>query len=139
MLDTFRLGGLLSQKFKPETYQLFFKLNQREIIQHLTGPPLRMQGIQRYENLPGLLFHEMIHWLGHVHSNIDPDVTFLYETCCFAGSEYINDEKANAEFQSRACDILKDEELWTAHPYKKMRLWHHKEYDQLKREMRDYY
>lgn len=138
-LDTYRIGGLLSQKFKPETYKLFFKLDQDEITQHLTGKPMKLEGIQRYENLPGLLFHETVHWLGHWHTNINPDITFLYETCCFGGSEYINDEQVNAQFQNRACNILKDKELWSAHPYKKMRIWHHKEYDLLKREMRDYY
>ena len=139
LLDTYRIGGLLSQKFTPETYVRFFKLNQDEITQHLTGKPMRMKGVQRYENLPGLLFHEMVHWLGHLHTNIDPDITFLYETCCFGGSEYINDDQVNASFQAKACNILKDKELWESHPYQKMRLWKHKDYDQLKREMREYY
>ena len=139
LLDTYRIGGLLSQKFEPNTYKVFFKLNNEEIEQHLTGKPLRMKGVQRYENLPGLLFHELIHWLGHLHTNINPDITFLYETCCFGGSEFIKDAQTNADFQARACDILKDDELWSAHPYKKMRLWKYKEYDQLKRDMREQY
>ena len=74
-----------------------------------------------------------------MHTNIDPDVTFLYETCCFGGSEYISDDQLNAGVQARACNILKDKELWSANPYKKMHLWQHKDYDQLKREMREYY
>lgn len=139
LLDTFRLGGLLSQKHPAKTYEVFYKLDKEEITEHLTGKPMRLKGVQRYENLPGLLFHETIHWLGHVHTNLNPDLTFLYETCCFGGSEYIKDKPANVRFQARACDILRDDELWTAHPYKRMRLWHHREYDQLKGEMREHY
>ena len=139
LLDTYRIGGLLSQKFEPDTYKVFFKLDNEEINQHLTGKPLRMKGVKRYENLPALLFHEMIHWLGHTHTNINPDITFLYETCCFGGSEFIDDAQTNQDFQAKACEILKDDELWSAHPYQKMRLWKHKQYDQLKRDIRANY
>ena len=139
LLDTYRIGGLLSRKHDAKTYQVFFKMDEQQITQHLMGKPMRLQGMHRYENLPGLLFHETIHWLGHVHSKIHPDLTFLYETCCFGGSEYIQDSDANAGFQARACNILKDSELWDANQYQQTRLWHHKGYDELKREMRDYY
>ena len=77
--------------------------------------------------------------LGHEHTSIYPDLTFLYETCCFGGSEYIEDEHVNADFQARACAILKDDELWPANLYQQMRMWHHKGYDQLKREIREHY
>jgi hypothetical protein len=139
LLDTYRIGGLLSKKFDEKTYQEFFHLNQQQINRHLTGKPLRLKGMHRYENLPGLLFHELIHWLGHVHGNLYPDITFLYETCCFGGSEYIQDDQMNKYYQARACNILRDDELWSANRYQQMRIWHHKEYDQLKREMRDSY
>ena len=139
LLDTYRIGGLLSQKFNAKTYQEFFKLDEKQVTQHLTGKPLRMQGMHRYENLPGLLFHEVVHWLGHVHSNLHPDLTFLYETCCFGGSEFIQDIDANAGFQARACNILKDAELWETNRDQQARLWHRKGYDELKREMRSYY
>jgi hypothetical protein len=139
LLDTYRIGGLLSQNFNTKAYHEFFKLNEKQITQHLMAKPLRMPGLHRYKNLPGLLFHEIVHWLGHTHSNIHPDLTFLYETCCFGGSEYIQDNNANADFQARACNILKDSELWEANRYQQTRLWHHKGYDQLKLEMRDYY
>lgn len=138
-LDTYRIGGLLSQKFDTETYQRFFKLNQQQIAQHLTGKPLKMKGLHRYRNLPGLLFHEIVHWLGHEHSGLYPDITFLYETCCFGGSDFIQDDEVNAGFQLRACNILKDDTLWSSNHYQQMRLWYHKEYDQLKREVRDAY
>jgi hypothetical protein len=139
LLDTYRIGGLLSQKFDAGTYQTFFNLNQQQITQHLTGKPLKMQGMHRYRNLPGLLFHEMVHWLGHEHTGLYPDLTFLYETCCFDGSDFIENDAINAGFQVRACHILKDEELWSANPFQQMRLWRHKAYDQLKREMRSAY
>jgi len=139
LLDTYRIGGLLSQKFDEKTYKEFFKLNKEQIAQQFIGKPLRLESMHRYENLPELLFHEVIHWLGHTHSSIYPDLTFLYDTCCFGGSEYIKDDSINASFQNRACNILKDDELWTAYRYQQMRLWQHKGYDQLKREMRDYY
>jgi hypothetical protein len=139
LLDTYRIGGLLSQKFEAGTYQVFFNLNQQQITEHLTGKPLKMKGLHRYQNLSGLLFHEMVHWLGHEHTGLLPDLTFLYETCCFAGSDFIQDDAINAGFQARACNILKDDELWSANHYQQMRLWHLKGYDQLKRELRDSY
>lgn len=139
LLDTYRIGGLLSQKFDVKIYEEFFKLNKEQIAQQLVGKPLRLEGMHRYENLPELLFHEIIHWLGHTHSSINPDLTFLYDTCCFGGSEYIKDDHINAGFQARACNILKDDELWSANHYKQIRLWRFKGYDQLKREIRDHY
>lgn len=139
LLDTYRIGGLLSTKFKPATYKNFFKMNQQQIDEHLTGKPLRMKGLHRYKNLPALLFHETVHWLGHEHSNITPDVTFLYETCCFGGSEYIEDEKLNSKFQTRACNILRDDELWSSADKLKTKLWKKKGYRKLKTEMRKFY
>ena len=82
----------------------------------------------------------MIHWLGHEHSAIQPDMAHLYETCCF-GSDYVKNPKLNARFQTRACKVLKDTELWSNaySPYRKMRLWHYKGYDLLKADMRESY
>ena len=135
LIDTYRIGGLLSKKLPQESYATFFKLNNEQIEQHLTGKPLRLNGIDRYEDLPGLLFHEMVHWLGHLHTNLQPDITFLYETCCFGGSEFISDKAINQNLQARACKILKDDELWNANNYKRARLWKHREYNELKREI----
>ena len=76
--------------------------------------------------------------MGHEHSALYPDVTHLYETCCFGGSDFIDDEARNASYQDRACAILKDDELW-GYPvsrYRQMRLWHDKRYDELKQQMR---
>jgi hypothetical protein len=141
VLDTFRIGGLLSTRHSPATYHNFFKLNDEQIREHLTGSPLRLGGTHRYRDLPALLFHEMVHWLGHEHSAIQPDMAHLYETCCFGGSDYIEDPQQNASFQARACQALKDDDLWSNayKPYRQMRLWHYKEYDQLKLEMRANY
>lgn len=141
LLDTFRIGGLLSTAHTESTYRDFFKLNDEQIREHLTGSPLRLDGNHRYQNMPALLFHELVHWLGHEHSAIYPDVTHLYETCCFGGSDYIDDAQVNQYFQAKACGVLRDAELWDrAHnSYQQMRFWHHKGYDQLKAEMRDQY
>lgn len=136
ILDVYRMGGLLSRRYSVETYRNFFKLDDNQIIEHLTGNPLQMDSSHRYKNMSALLFHEMVHWLGHSHSYIRPDVTTLYETCCFGGSDYISDEKTNQQFQQQACNILRDDELWRANSYQKVRLWHYKGYDQLKGEMR---
>lgn len=139
-LDLYRLGGLLSPKFDSETYRSFFKLEDDEIKQMLTGKPLRLQGLHRYRKRSELLFHEMVHWLGHVHENhIRPDVTFLYDMCCFGGSEFIEDAESNKLYQTKACNILKDDELWSANSYKKMRLWRFKDYDQFKLDVRELY
>lgn len=141
VLDTFRIGGLLSTRHSAETYRSFFNLDETQIREHLTGSPLRLDGSHRYNNLPALLFHEMVHWLGHEHSAIQPDMAHLYETCCFGGSDYIGDPQKNAAFQARACGILKDQQMWDTadKPYRQMRLWHHKRYDRLKSAMRDNY
>ncbi len=141
VLDTFRIGGLLSTRHSPETYRSFFKLDDQQIREHLTGSPLRLGGNHRYQNLPALLFHEMVHWLGHEHSAIRPDMAHLYETCCFGGSDYISDPQKNATFQAKACQALKDVDLWSNayKPYRQMRLWHYKEYDLIKSAMRDNY
>lgn len=141
ILDTYRIGGLLSTRHSPDTYRDFFKLDEAQIREHLTGSPLRLNGSHRYRDLPGLLFHEMVHWLGHQHSAIYPDLTHLYETCCFGGSDYIDDEAHNARFQARACKVLRDDQLWSDaySPYRQMRLWHYKGYDRLKTEMRAHY
>ena len=80
----------------------------------------------------------MVHWLGHEHSAIYPDLAHLYETCCFGGSDYIDDAAANRDHQKTACAILKDDALW-AHgysPYRQMRVWRLKGYDGFKTRMR---
>ena len=138
-LDTFRIGGLLSKRFDVKTYQEFFKLSKGQITEHLTSKPLRMKGLHRYRNLPGLLFHETIHWLGTTHTNQGPDLTFLYETCCFGGSEYISNASVNAGFQQAACNILKDDDLWSANPEQQKKVWKEKGYRKLKTTMRQFY
>lgn len=141
VLDTFRLGGILSRRYDDQTYRAFFHLRDDQIYEHHNGQPLRPANLHRYENRPALLFHEMVHWLGHEHTAIYPDVTQLYETCCFGGSDYINNPERNREHQQTACSILKDDDLWRVHdqPYRQMRIWHHKGYNQLKTEMRNDY
>lgn len=139
ILDTYRIGGFISNKHSEDDYRNFFKLKDNQITELLTGTPLRLKGVHRYQDLPALLFHEMVHWLGHTHSNMYPDVTHLYTTCCFGGSDYIEDEAVNEGFQQQACNILKDDELWSANKYQQMRQWRYKGYDQLKREMRGQY
>jgi len=138
VIDTYRLGGFLSRQFDDETYRTFFHLADSQIIEHRHGQPLRPANLHRYKNRPALLFHEVIHWLGHEHSALYPDLAHLYETCCFAGSDYIGDAIRNQEHQKAACSILRDDELWssTHKPYRQMRLWHLKGYGALKREMR---
>ena len=138
-IDTYRLSGFLTRKHEPSTYRDFFKLNDQQITEHLSGNPRRMEPLHRYKNLKALAFHEMIHWLGHAHTNIRPDVVDLYETCFFGGSDFISDADSNREFQQRACSILKDKELWDASDKQQARLWHKKAYDQLKPDMRKMY
>lgn len=139
IIDTFRLSGSVSSKHDDETYLNFFKLGKSQIDLLRTGKPVRLNGMHRYKNLPSLMFHEMVHWLGHEHTNIYPDITHLYDTCCFGGSDFISNKTLNKGFQKQACDILKDDELWRSNSYRKMRLWRYKEYDQLKRVMRHHY
>ncbi len=139
IIDTYRIGGFISKKFNAETYRDFFKLNDEQIREISTGKPVQLDSMHRYKNRSSLMFHEMVHWLGHEHSSIHPDVTDLYDTCCFGGSDHINDAKLNAKYQQQACNILKDKELWEANSYKKIQLWHDKEYDQFKRTMRNSY
>lgn len=139
VVDTYRISGFLSGKHEPAVYRNFFKLDDRQINEHLNGNPQKIKGMHQYKNRAGLLFHEVVHWLGHEHTNISPDVVFLYDTCCFDGSDFINDKNSNLQFKNRACSILKDQELWEANKYKQMRLWKHKGYNQLKREMREQY
>jgi hypothetical protein len=138
VLDTYRLGGILSRQYDDETYRSFFHLEDAQIIEHRHGQPLRPANLHRYRNLAGLLFHETIHWLGHEHSALYPDLTHLYETCCFGGSDYIRDPARNRAHQQTACAILQDEDLWSGgtSPYQQMRVWHHKDYDTLKSRMR---
>lgn len=141
LLDTYRLGGILSRAHDDETYRSFFRLNESEIQEHRNGQPLRPANMHRYNKRSALLFHETIHWLGHQHSALYPDVTHLYETCCFGGSDYISDPARNRQHQQTACKILRDDEIWSQSykPYKQMRLWHFKGYDQLKPLMRSDY
>ncbi len=138
VIDTFRLGGILSRRHDDETYRSFFHLADAEILEHRNGQPLRPPDLHRYDDRPGLIFHEMVHWLGHEHSALYPDTTHLYETCCFGGSDYIRDPEANLRHQRTACAILKDDTLWSNadNPYRQMRLWHLKGYDTLKTRMR---
>lgn len=139
VIDTYRLGGLLSQRHDDETFRRFFHLDDAQILEHRSGQPLRAASLHRYEDRPGLLFHEVVHWLGHEHSALYPDLTMLYETCCFGGSDYISDPAANRSHQQTACAILKDDDIWSeayAPRYRQMRLWHYKGYDDLKRQMR---
>ena len=138
IIDTFRLGGILSRRHDDETYRSFFHLADAEILEHRNGQPLRPPDLHRYDNRPGLIFHELVHWLGHEHSALYPDTTHLYETCCFGGSDYIRDPETNLRHQRTACAILKDDVLWrnADNPYRQMRLWHLKGYDALKTRMR---
>lgn len=138
VIDTFRLGGILSRRHDDQTYRSFFHLEDETIFEHRFGKPLRPASLQRYEDRAGLLFHEIVHWLGHEHSALYPDVAHLYETCCFGGSSFIDDAARNASYQQQACNILKDGDLWDlgASRYRQMRIWHDKGYDELKREMR---
>ena len=138
LVDTFRLSGSISNKHDEATYRDFYNLDDEQINVINTGKPLKLEGMHRYIKRDGLMFHEMIHWLGHEHSSIYPDTTHLYETCCFGGSDFISDETKNKNFQQQACNILKDDELWGKSKYQQMRLWKYKEYDQLKRAMRGY-
>lgn len=139
VIDTYRISGYISARHERSVYRDFFKLDDTQITEHLSGNPQWLEGMHRYKNRAGLVFHEMLHWLGHEHTNTYPDVVFLYETCCFAGSDFIEDELKNKQLQQQACQILKDRELWEASRYKQMRLWRYKEYDQLKRSIHDEY
>ncbi|MCB1774480.1 MAG: hypothetical protein KDI88_12755 [Gammaproteobacteria bacterium] len=140
VLDTYRLGGVLSRRHDDETYREFFHLADEQIYEHRNGQPLRPANLHRYRDRPGLLFHEVVHWLGHEHSALYPDMAHLYETCCF-GAEYISDAALAAGHRQTACTILRDDELWS-NSYsrnRQMRIWHHKGYDQFKGAMRDDY
>jgi len=141
IIDTFRLGGFLSRQHDDQTYRTFFHLDDSQIYEHRNAQPLRPKGLHRYSNRASLLFHELVHWLGHEHSATQPDLAHLYETCCFGGSDYISDESRNLVHQLTACRILRDEELWSqsGNPYRQMRLWHYKGYHRLKPAMRDDY
>lgn len=138
VVDTYRLGGYLSRRHDDQTYRTFFRLNDAQIFEHRNAKPLRAKGLHRYKNRPGLLFHEVIHWLGHEHSAGQPDLANLYETCCFGGSDYISDPSRNRAYQQKACSILSDEEVWnqSGNPDQQMQIWHYKGYDKLKSAMR---
>jgi hypothetical protein len=138
VIDLYRLGGLLSRRFDDATYRNFFHLAEDQILEHRSGQPLRANNLHRYRDRPSLLFHEVVHWLGHEHSAIFPDVAHLYETCCFGGSDYIDDDERNRRHQASACRILKDDALWSEghNRYRQMRVWHYKGYDRLKSDMR---
>jgi hypothetical protein len=138
LLDTFRLGGILSRRHDDQTYRNFFGLADDQILEHRSGQPLRPASLHRYQDRASLLFHEVVHWLGHQHSAFQPDLTHLYETCCFGGSDYISDPGLNAAHQETACAILRDDALWSTsyHPYKQMRIWHDKGYHRFKARMR---
>ncbi len=139
VIDTYRLSGFLTRKHEPSTYRDFFKLDDHQIAEHLAGNPQRMERLHRYNNLKALVFHEIVHWLGHAHTNMRPDVVDLYETCFFGGSDFISDAGSNMEFQQRACSILKDSKLWDANEKQQARLWRKQGYDQLKQDMRKMY
>ena len=139
LIDTYRVSGFLTRKHEASTYREFFKLDDSLIAHHLEKAPLQLDGLHRYKNRAALMFHEMTHWLGYVHTNTHPDVVELYETCCFAGDDHISDAAKNREFQQQACNILRDKDLWESSRYKQMRLWRYREYDQLKLDMRAAY
>ena len=136
LIDTYRISGFLSRRFERTTYRDFFKLSEPLIEDHLTGKPLHLDGMHRYRDLPGLVFHELTHWLGYEHTNLTADVVDLYEVCCFGGSDHIQDDELNRGFQQRACSILKDGELWDADEETQKRLWHERGYYLLKRDIR---
>ena len=136
LIDTYRISGFLSRRFERATYRDFFKLSEPLIEDHLTGKPLHLDGMHRYRDLPGLVFHELTHWLGYEHTNLTVDVVDLYEVCCFGGSDHISDDEVNRGFQQRACSILRDAELWDADEETRKRLWHDRDYYLLKREIR---
>ena len=46
-----------------------------------------------------------------------------------------SDKAINQKLQASACKILKDDDSWNANNYKKARMWKHREYDELKREI----
>ncbi|MCB1801793.1 MAG: hypothetical protein KDI82_08920 [Gammaproteobacteria bacterium] len=138
VIDTHRMGGLLSRHLDDRTYRNFYRLGDDQIYRHRNAQALRLPGLHRYRNRSALLFHEVVHWLGHEHSATHPDLTHLYETCCFGGSDFVTDPERNRAHQQSACAILKDAELWQAgqSPYRQSRIWHHKGYDTLKNSMR---
>ena len=138
VIDTYRVAGILSRQYDDQTYRDFFHLAEAQIIEHRYGQPLRPANLHRYQDRASLLFHETVHWLGHEHSAIYPDVTSLYEACCFGGSDYITDPAINRAHAETACAILKDDALWSNayHPYRQMRIWHLKGYDRFKARMR---
>ena len=84
---------------------------EAQIVEHRHGQPIRAPSLHRFEDRSALLFHEVIHWLGHEHGAIHPDVTHLYETCCFGGSDYIRDEALNRAHQQTACAILREDDI----------------------------
>jgi hypothetical protein len=136
LIDTYRISGFLSRKFERATYRDFFKLSESLIEDHLTGKPLHLDGMHRYRNLPALMFHEVSHWLGYEHTNLTADVVDLYEACCFGGSDHILNSALNTAFQARACNILKDAELWESDEKARKRQWRKKGYFRLKRDIR---
>ena len=136
LIDTYRISGFLSRRFERATYRDFFKLSEPLIEDHLTGKPLHLDGMHRYRDLPGLVFHELTHWLGYEHTNLTVDVVDLYEVCCFGGSDHISDDEVNRGFQQRACSILRDAELWDADEDTRKQLWHDRNYYLLKRQIR---
>jgi hypothetical protein len=139
VLDTYRISGFLSTRHEPATYREFFKLDERLVQQQLDGRPQRLEGLHRYRNLPSLLFHEMVHWLGYEHVSRYPDIVDLYETCCFGGDDHVTDQRLNRQFQSRACAILRDPQLWEISESRQKDLWRSKGYDRLKSEIRAAY
>jgi hypothetical protein len=46
-----------------------------------------------------------------------------------------SDKAINQKLQASACKILKDDDSWNANNYKKARMWKHREYNELKREI----
>ena len=139
VIDTYRISGFLTRSHEPVVYRDFFKMDERQIDNHLNGQLQQVKGLHRYRNRASLLFHEMTHWLGFTHDNTYPDPVHLYETCCFGGSDFISDAADNLAFRDRACAILKDAELWETNKYRQMRLWKYKHYDQLKTDMQQAY
>lgn len=60
----------------------------------------------------GVIFHEMIHWLGYAHGS-GIDISYLAESCCFTNSEVTLEKNA----QTEACNLLKDHPSFTSEDY----------------------
>jgi|GEM_PF-6603639 len=64
------------------------------------------------EFAPGVIFHEMIHWLGYTHGS-ELDMSYLAESCCFTDPKTTSEQSA----QTEACQLLKDNPAFTSEDY----------------------